>query len=174
MLIICYRAVSTEQKVKLELKTEPVSKDVKDDSLGNSLNTILKEWQLKNRILQAQGTIFCLLNSFQEWATLNWHFANLEGPCGADLSLLSLHHWDQDDPFEFGGDHCLLQQGYGCLVNSLSADIDIRLNTVVSQVEIPTEASEKIKISVTSASKTDVVEADVILCTLPLGVLKAE
>jgi len=54
---------------------------------------------------------------------MNWHFANIEGPCGADLSLLSLFHWDQDDQFEFGklvskglivdlgGDHCFIQQG---------------------------------------------------------------
>ncbi len=27
-----------------------------------------------------------------------WHVANIEAPCSAPVSNLSLHHWDQDDP----------------------------------------------------------------------------
>lgn len=36
---------------------------------------------------------------------LDWHFANLEFANAAPLSNLSLKHWDQDDDFEFSGNH---------------------------------------------------------------------
>ena len=83
-----------------------------DVSLGKTLNEILLQWQQKSGVI-----------SHSEWRVLNWHFANIEGPCGADLSMLSLNQWDQDDPYEFEGDHCLLQRGYGHLVNSLAQGI---------------------------------------------------
>lgn len=31
---------------------------------------------------------------------LNWHIANIEGPCGASVDKLDLLQWDQDDPYE--------------------------------------------------------------------------
>jgi len=36
---------------------------------------------------------------------LDWHFANLEFANATPLSELSLKHWDQDDEFEFTGNH---------------------------------------------------------------------
>lgn len=36
---------------------------------------------------------------------LDWHFANLEFANATPLSNLSLKHWDQDDDFEFTGNH---------------------------------------------------------------------
>lgn len=36
---------------------------------------------------------------------LDWHFANLEFANATPLSTLSLKHWDQDDDFEFTGNH---------------------------------------------------------------------
>lgn len=42
---------------------------------------------------------------------LDWHFANLEFANATPLSNLSLKHWDQDDDFEFTGNH-LTGQSY--------------------------------------------------------------
>ncbi|KAK6636771.1 Lysine-specific histone demethylase 1A [Polyplax serrata] len=36
---------------------------------------------------------------------LDWHFANLEFANATPLNNLSLKHWDQDDDFEFSGNH---------------------------------------------------------------------
>ena len=36
---------------------------------------------------------------------LDWHFANLEFANATSLDTLSLRHWDQDDEFEFAGNH---------------------------------------------------------------------
>lgn len=36
---------------------------------------------------------------------MDWHFANLEFANATPLSNLSLKHWDQDDDFEFTGNH---------------------------------------------------------------------
>ena len=44
---------------------------------------------------------------------LDWHFANLEFANATPLSELSLKHWDQDDEFEFTGNHMT-----GFLINS--------------------------------------------------------
>ena len=43
---------------------------------------------------------------------MQWHLANLEYGCGAELSKVSLCHWDQDDAWAFGGPHCIIPRGY--------------------------------------------------------------
>jgi hypothetical protein len=43
---------------------------------------------------------------------LDWHCANLEYGCAAHLDLVALKEWDQDDQFEFHGEHCMLEKGY--------------------------------------------------------------
>mgnify|MGYP002803835585 FL=1 len=106
---------------------------------------------------------------------LDWHFANLEFANAVPLEQLSLKHWDQDDDFEFSGSHVTVQNGYACLPAALAEDLDIRLNTAVRQVrynrsgvEIITQSTTKAAISTTQSFK-----GDVVLITLPLGVLKA-
>jgi len=106
--------------------------------------------------------------SNEEWRILQWHFANIEGPCGADLSLLSLATWDQDDAYEFEGDHCLIQQGYGHCINTLAQGLDIRLAHKV--LHIAYQENGKVHV----VTNKGVFEADIVLCTLPLGVLKAD
>ncbi|BES93562.1 Lysine-specific histone demethylase [Nesidiocoris tenuis] len=43
--------------------------------------------------------------SCQDRQILDWHFANLEFANATPLNNLSLKHWDQDDDFEFTGNH---------------------------------------------------------------------
>jgi hypothetical protein len=43
--------------------------------------------------------------SLNDRQVLDWHFANLEFANATPLSYLSLKHWDQDDEFEFTGQH---------------------------------------------------------------------
>ncbi|GLJ33375.1 hypothetical protein SUGI_0671400 [Cryptomeria japonica] len=87
-----------------------------DISLGASLETFRQ--------------VYSVAGKSEERQILNWHLANLEYANAGLLSKLSLAFWDQDDPYEMGGDHCLLAGG-------------------------------------------QVFEADTVLCTVPLGVLKS-
>lgn len=65
---------------------------------------------------------------------LDWHFANLEFANATPLGTLSLKHWDQDDDFEFAGNHLTVRTGYSLLPSSLSEGLDIRLNKAVKKV----------------------------------------
>ncbi len=47
-----------------------------------------------------------------EKKVVDWHLANLEYACAARLELVALHEWDQDDQFEFSGEHCMIERGY--------------------------------------------------------------
>ena len=65
---------------------------------------------------------------------LDWHFANLEFANATSLKNLSLKHWDQDDDFEFAGNHLTVRNGYSSLPSSLAEGLNIRLNTAVKKV----------------------------------------
>lgn len=82
--------------------------------------------------------------SSQDRQILDWHFANLEFANATPLSNLSLKHWDQDDDFEFTGNHLtgklLLNIGFAFIFASDHAPLnsfvyvtdilaDYRLNT---------------------------------------------
>ncbi|XP_066139095.1 lysine-specific histone demethylase 1A isoform X3 [Euwallacea fornicatus] len=78
------------------------------------LNALAREWdQLKAQEkeieeklaeLEASPPSDVYLSS-QDRQILDWHFANLEFANATPLSNLSLKHWDQDDDFEFTGNH---------------------------------------------------------------------
>lgn len=103
---------------------------------------------------------------------LDWHFANLEFANATPLKNLSLKHWDQDDDFEFIGNHTTVKNGYSCVPIALTEALDIRVNTAVKRiryfdggVEVSTEHLKTNQSAVTY-------KADLVLCTLTLGVLK--
>nr|XP_054753462.1 lysine-specific histone demethylase 1A-like [Lytechinus pictus] len=103
---------------------------------------------------------------------LDWHFANLEFANATPLSTLSLKHWDQDDDFEFSGSHLTVRNGYSCVPVALSEGLDIKLNTVVRQINYTSTGVEVVTQSIKGQSGSTTFKADAALCTLPLGVLK--
>jgi monoamine oxidase len=101
-----------------------------------------------------------------ERAVLDWYYANLEYACAADLSLLSVNHWDQDDPYEYHGDHLMLVDGYKCIIDAIAQGLDIRLNTPIQCVSYGERG-----VTLHTANDTTE-EGDIAVITLPLGVLK--
>lgn len=103
---------------------------------------------------------------------LDWHFANLEFANATPLKNLSLKHWDQDDDFEFIGNHTTVKNGYSCVPIALTEALDIRVNTAVKRVRYfdggVEVCTEHLKTNQSSVTYT----ADLVLCTLTLGVLK--
>lgn len=103
---------------------------------------------------------------------LDWHFANLEFANATPLNTLSLKHWDQDDDFEFIGSHTTVKNGYSCLPIALTNGLDIRVNTAVKNIKYHSNGVEVTTENLKKSNATTVMKADLVLCTLTLGVLK--
>lgn len=102
---------------------------------------------------------------------LDWHFANLEFANATPLQNLSLKHWDQDDDFEFIGSHSTVKNGYSCVPISMSEGLDIRVNTAVKHIKYSPGGVEVTAENLKTNSSVTY-KADMVLCTLTLGVLK--
>ena len=82
---------------------------------------------------------------------------------GADLGDLTLRYHEDDAPFE-GGD-VLFKRGYEELIDELAAGLDVRLEEHVERVERHDEGCRVV-------TRRGVFEAERVVVTLPLGVLK--
>ncbi|KAI4382716.1 hypothetical protein MLD38_008643 [Melastoma candidum] len=102
----------------------------------------------------------------EEMSLFNWHLANLEYANAALLSNLSLAFWDQDDPYDMGGDHCFLHGGNGKLVEALTENVPIMYEKIVNTIRY---GRDGVQVSVGN----QVINGDIALCTVPLGVLKS-
>ena len=135
-------------------------------SLGTLMDELVTRFQ-KERNLTAK-----------ELRILNWHFANLEYGNAVNVSQLSLGGWDQDSGNEFEGQHSMVVGGYNQLVRGLLQEpfmMDVRLKQTVKDVRYTVEGS----CNGTAGSSGRVIcsnesyyDADHIVSTLPLGVLK--
>ncbi|KAG0223811.1 hypothetical protein BGW42_005524 [Actinomortierella wolfii] len=107
----------------------------------------------------------------QELELIHWHYANLEFANATPLDKLSLKNWDQDDDFEFSGQHCMVNGGYGQVPLALSTGIDIQLNKPVAKIRTVEEGAgkESVHIQCRDGSTLDCTAA---VITIPLGVLK--
>ncbi|OWM70226.1 hypothetical protein CDL15_Pgr026076 [Punica granatum] len=123
-----------------------------DVSLGSALETFR----------QVNGDA---VNS-EEMSLFNWHFANLEYANAGLLSKLSLAFWDQDDPYDMGGDHCFLHGGNGKLVQALAENVPILYEKTVNTIRYGSDGVQVV-------AGSQVFEGDMALCSVPLGVLKS-
>ncbi|XP_058073214.1 lysine-specific histone demethylase 1 homolog 2 [Magnolia sinica] len=120
-------------------------------SLGSALETFRK--------------LYGVARTSEERQLLDWHLANLEYANAGRLSNLSLAYWDQDDPYEMGGDHCLLAGGNWRLIDALCEGVPIFYGKKVDTVRYGNDGVEVVV-------GDQVFQADMALCTVPLGVLK--
>ncbi|XP_059666040.1 protein FLOWERING LOCUS D [Cornus florida] len=134
---------------KLRQLMGEVSQDV---SLGAALETF---WQVYGDAVNAE-----------EMNLFNWHLANLEYANAGLVSKLSLAFWDQDDPYDMGGDHCFLPGGNGRLVQALAENVPILYEKTVHTIRYGSDGVQVV-------SGSQVFEGDMVLCTVPLGVLKS-
>lgn len=123
-----------------------------DVSLGSALETF---WQVSGNAVNAD-----------EMNLFNWHLANLEYANAGLLSKLSLAFWDQDDPYDMGGDHCFLPGGNGRLVQALGENVPILYERTVHTIRYGSDGVQVL-------AGSQVFEGDMVLCTVPLGVLKS-
>ncbi|GAV58939.1 Amino_oxidase domain-containing protein/SWIRM domain-containing protein [Cephalotus follicularis] len=116
--------------------------------------------------LETFREIFADAVTEDEISLFNWHLANLEYANAGLVSKLSLAFWDQDDPYDMGGDHCFLPGGNGRLVQALAENVTVLYERTVHTIRYGSEGVQVI-------AGSQVFEGDMALCTVPLGVLKS-
>ncbi|ONI12872.1 hypothetical protein PRUPE_4G188600 [Prunus persica] len=116
-------------------------------------------------VLETLRQLYGVARSTEERQLLDWHLANLEYANAGCLSNLSANYWDQDDPYEMGGDHCFLAGGNWRLIKALCEGVPIFYGKTVNTIIYGDEGVEVI-------AGDQVFRGDMVLCTVPLGVLK--
>ncbi|KAF2636695.1 lysine-specific histone demethylase 1 [Massarina eburnea CBS 473.64] len=107
---------------------------------------------------------------------LNWHHANLEYANAVSVNQLSLSGWDQDIGNEFEGQHTEIIGGYQQVPRGLwqcPTKLDVRFQSVLKTVHYNTEEQEIGKAVKVECTNGEVFEADRVVLTTPLGVLKS-
>ncbi|KAJ0244811.1 Lysine-specific histone demethylase 1 2 [Hirschfeldia incana] len=116
-------------------------------------------------VLETLRVLYGVAKGEEERKLFDWHLANLEYANAGCLSNLSAAYWDQDDPYEMGGDHCFLAGGNWRIINALAEGLPILYGKRVDAIRYGEGGVE-----VVSGSQR--FQADMVLCTVPLGVLK--
>ncbi|KAL0317350.1 UNVERIFIED_CONTAM: protein FLOWERING LOCUS D [Sesamum angustifolium] len=153
---------------------KPVDPDLdrRVETSFNQLLDILSKIRLSMGEVSQDVSLGAALETFreafneEEMNLFNWHLANLEYANASLLSKLSLAFWDQDDPYDMGGDHCFLPGGNGRLVQALVENVPIHYEKTVQSIRY---GSDRVQVSVEGGQ---IYEGDMVLCTVPLGVLK--
>ena len=102
----------------------------------------------------------------------NWHIANLEFANAAKIRDLSLLQWDQDDEFDFTGNHVVVSGGNGQFIDSLAKNLTVWYDHAVTGVTDAGALGTR-GVVVHCGDKVDIM-ADCCVVTVPLGVLKKE
>ena len=135
-------------------------------SLGTLMDQLVSKYQRERNL------------SAQDMRILNWHFAHLEYGNAVNVSQLSLGGWDQDSGNEFEGQHSMVIGGYNQLVRGLLQEpymMDVRLNHTIQKVEYKLDDELRAANEPTGrviCADGNRFEADHIISTVPLGVLK--
>jgi monoamine oxidase len=115
----------------------------------------------------------------QDMRLLNWHHANLEYANAAPVPWLSLSGHDQDTGNEFEGAHSEVVGGYTQVprgLMNLPTKLDVRFDRIVDSIHYDDGEFEEDESLVTKIVCTngEVIEADEVVLTTPLGVLKSD
>jgi monoamine oxidase len=128
---------------------EEIAEELENDiSVEQAVNLALSDTRLTD---QAKRALNYTLNAI------------IEQEMAADIAELSLFYLDEDEAF--GGEDVLFPGGYDQLVNGLAEGLDIKLNQIVEQISYGDDG-------VTVVTQQAEFEADRVIITLPLGVLK--
>lgn len=158
------RPVDQEMDSKVEMKFNQIL-----DKVCKLRQAILEEMRDVDVSLgtafEAYRKVHGVAEDEEERMLLNWHLANLEYANATWLSELSMAYWDQDDPYEMGGDHCFIPGGNGRFVKVLAENIPILYDRTVSTVHYGSDG-------VMVVADGEIYHADMALITVSLGVLK--
>jgi lysine-specific histone demethylase 1 len=133
-------------------------------TLGHTMDDAIKQYQA---IVNMQP---------RDMRLLSWHHANLEYANAVSVNKLSLSGWDQDMGNEFEGEHSEVIGGYQQVPRGLwkcPSQLDVRFNTPIKSVRYNVEEQQVRKAVTIECSNGQSFEADRVVLTTPLGVLKS-
>ncbi|KAI1499172.1 vacuolar protein sorting 33A-like protein [Biscogniauxia marginata] len=110
----------------------------------------------------------------QDFRLMNWHVANLEYSNATNYHQLSIGGWDIDAGNEWEGKHTMVVGGYQSVVAGLASSpsrLDVRKETIVKEIFYDPDGSGTARVKCENGSTF---EADYVVSTIPLGVLKHE
>lgn len=114
----------------------------------------------------------------QDMRLLNWHHANLEYANAAPVSSLSLSGHDQDTGNEFEGAHSEIVGGYTQVprgLMNLPTKLDVRFDRIIDSIHYSQDAfSDSEYTTKVVCTDGEVIQADEVVLTAPLGVLKSD
>lgn len=145
-----------------DLNLDAAAKSCEYPTLGAAMDEAVKQYQ------------FLLDLSPQDMRLLNWHYANLEYANAANVGKLSLGGWDQDIGNEFEGEHAQVIGGYQQVPRGIlqyPSKLDLRTYKAVKGIAYSSDGSEE-AIARVLCDDGDILEADQVVLTAPLGVLK--
>ncbi|KFA51462.1 hypothetical protein S40293_06737 [Stachybotrys chartarum IBT 40293] len=137
------------------------SANLKDATLGSVMDYAISQYK---RLVDLTP---------QDHRLINWHIANLEYSNATNLHNLSLGLWDIDAGNEWEGHHTMVVGGYQSVARGLlhcPSSLNLRTSFPVKRIKYQ---SDSLTGPATIESEDgQVVEADAVVCTIPLGVLK--
>lgn len=145
-----------------DLSLDAVAKTTKNPTLGAAMDEAVKQYQ------------FLLDLSPQDMRLLNWHYANLEYANAVNVGKLSLGGWDQDIGNEFEGEHAQVIGGYQQVPRGIwqyPSKLDLRTHKAVKRI-VYSPGNREPNIAEIFCHDGDILEADQVVLTAPLGVLK--
>lgn len=146
--------------------------DTEDTLLDKNYNMLMAGVRKAQRTAKQDQSLGVTINSinatktytpFEQRAIQYSVNTEIEHEYTADVSVMSLKYWDQDSAF--GGQDVLITQGYDQITSYLASGLDIRLSTIVTEINYA-----KTTVSVVTSNGT--YTAPKVIITTPLGVLK--
>jgi len=107
-----------------------------------------------------------------DFRLMNWHIANLEYSNATNYNQLSIGGWDIDAGYEWEGKHTMVVGGYQSVpwgLGNAPSRLDIRKNAEVKTVNYDPKGSGR---AVVECADGSTIDADFVVSTIPLGVLK--
>ncbi|TKX23679.1 lysine-specific histone demethylase-like protein [Elsinoe australis] len=144
------------------LNLDAIVKESSTPTLGSTMDEALRQYQ---HLVQLTP---------QDMRLLNWHYADLEYANAAMVSQLSLGGHDQDSGNEFEGRHSEVVGGYIQVPRGLMMlphQLEVQFDSPVKTVHYSPSGDGAATIECASGEK---IEADKVVLTAPLGVLKAQ
>ncbi|KAL1868043.1 hypothetical protein VTK73DRAFT_3868 [Phialemonium thermophilum] len=108
----------------------------------------------------------------QDYRLINWHIANLEYSNATNYHQLSLQGWDIDAGYEWEGKHTMIIGGYQSVPRGLlhcPTPLTLRKSCPVSRIRYDPDGAGTATVECEGGYT---IEADYIVNTIPLGVLK--
>lgn len=111
----------------------------------------------------------------QDYRLINWHIANLEYSNATNLRNLSLGLWDIDAGNEWEGKHTMVVGGYQSVARGLvHCPTSLNLKTKFPVQSIAYHSESCVGSTTIECEDGSIVDADTVVCTIPLGVLKQD